>query len=116
MTTETEKPLRDFTLSVRLRADLRERLGFVADRLGVAPSTLASLAIGHYVAAQHAALTASEKTGLAISESIAEQFQELFKSMDKSMDQAAAAGASAVAKLDGAAAGAASPSNLDTYK
>lgn len=112
MTTETEKPLRDFTLSVRLRADLRERLGFVADRLGVAPSTLASLAIGHYVAAQHAALTASEKSGLAISEAIAEQFQELFKSMD----QAAAAGASAVAKLDGAAAGAASPSNLDTYK
>ena len=55
-----EKQLRDFTLSVRLRPDTRERLELVAERLGVASATVASMAIGQYVAAQYAALTASE--------------------------------------------------------
>ena len=74
-----EKQLRDFTLSVRLRPDMRERLDLVAERLGVASATVASMAIGQYVAAQYAALTASEKQGEAMAKSITESLSEIFK-------------------------------------
>jgi predicted transcriptional regulator len=70
-----DKPLRDFTLSVRLRPDMREKLGMVADALGVSPATVASMAIGQYVAAQHTALTAAERTGKAMMEVMAAMLQ-----------------------------------------
>ena len=74
-----EKQLRDFTLSVRLRPDMRERLELVAERLGVASATVASMAIGQYVAAQYAALTASEKQGETMGKAITEALSEIFK-------------------------------------
>lgn len=73
------KQLRDFTLSVRLRPDIRERLELVAERLGVASATVASMAIGQYVAAQYAALTASEKQGESMGKAITEALSEMFK-------------------------------------
>ena len=72
-----EKQLRDFTLSVRLRSDMRERLELVSERLGVAPATVATMAIGQYVAGQYAALTASEKQGDSIGKAISEAFAQL---------------------------------------
>ena len=74
-----ERQLRDFTLSVRLRADMRDRLEFVAERLGVAGATVASMAIGQYVAAQHAALTASEKQGESMGKAITEALTQIFE-------------------------------------
>jgi predicted transcriptional regulator len=70
MTQVQEKVLRDFTLSVRLRPDMREKLGMVADSLGVSPATVASMAIGQYVANQHTAFTAAERTGKAMMEAM----------------------------------------------
>lgn len=70
MTQVQEKVLRDFTLSVRLRPYMREKLGMVADNLGVSPATVASMAIGQYVAAQHTAFTAAERTGKAMMEAM----------------------------------------------
>jgi predicted DNA-binding protein len=72
-----EKQLRDFTLSVRLRSDMRERLELVSERLGVAPATVATMAIGQYVAGQYAALMASEKQGDSIGKAISEAFAQL---------------------------------------
>jgi predicted transcriptional regulator len=74
-----EKQLRDFTLSVRLRADMRDRLEFVAERLGVAGATVASMAIGQYVAAQHAALTASDKQGESMGKAITEALAQILE-------------------------------------
>jgi predicted transcriptional regulator len=79
MANQPEKQLRDFTLSVRLRTDMRERLEFVAERLGVAPATVATMAIGQYVAAQHAALTASERQGESMGKAVTEALSEIFK-------------------------------------
>jgi len=82
-----EKQLRDFTLSVRLRPDTRERLELVAERLGVASATVASMAIGQYVAAQYAALTASEKQGESMGKAITEALAEIFKTQLPESDQ-----------------------------
>jgi predicted transcriptional regulator len=79
MATHEPKQLRDFTLSVRLRPDMRERLELVAERLGVAGATVASMAIGQYVAAQHAALTASEKQGESMGKAITEALAQIFE-------------------------------------
>ena len=79
MAIQEPKQLRDFTLSVRLRPDTRERLELVAERLGVASATVASMAIGQYVAAQYAALTASEKQGESMGKAITEALTEIFK-------------------------------------
>lgn len=78
-TNQPEKQLRDFTLSVRLRADMREKLGFVSDALGVSPATVASIAIGQYVASQHAALTASERQSKNLMDSLIPGMMDLFK-------------------------------------
>lgn len=72
-----EKVLRDFTLSVRLRPDMREKLGTVADSLGVSPATVASMAIGTYVSAQYGALTAAEKQGEAMGKAVTEALSQI---------------------------------------
>jgi len=79
MATQETKQLRDFTLSVRLRADTRDRLELVADRLGVASATVASMAIGQYVAAQYAALTGAERQGETMAKAISDSLSEIFK-------------------------------------
>jgi hypothetical protein len=76
-----EKQLRDFTLSVRLRPDMRERLNFVSEALGVSPATVASMAIGQYVASQHASLTASHKSAESLIQQVAPGMLEMFKTL-----------------------------------
>lgn len=79
MASQPEKQLRDFTLSVRLRPDMRERLVFVSEQLGVSPSTVASFAIGQYVAQQHASLTASKNTIESVFEKLGPELFSMFK-------------------------------------
>ena len=73
-----QKQLRDFTLSVRLRPEMKERLELVAEQLGVASATVASMAIGQYVAAQYTALTAAEKQGQTMGKAVTDALMEIF--------------------------------------
>jgi len=50
------KQQRDFVMSVKLTPDMRDKLAFVSNSLGQAPATVASFAIGQYIATQHAHL------------------------------------------------------------
>ena len=76
-----EKQLRDFTLSVRLRPDMRERLYAVADGLGVSPATVASIAIGQYVANAQASANATTKAIEGMMTSMAPQMAEMFTAL-----------------------------------
>lgn len=80
-TQQTEK--RDFTLSVRLRPDMRERLYSVADGLGVSPATVASVAIGEYVSKAQASANATTKAIEGMMTSMAPQFSELINAMSQ---------------------------------
>ena len=80
-TQQTEK--RDFTLSVRLRPDMRERLYSVADALGVSPATVASIAIGEYVSKAQASANATTKAIEGMMTSMAPQFSELINAMSQ---------------------------------
>jgi len=84
MANQDQKQQRDFTLSVRLRPDTREKLGLVADAFGVSPATVASMAIGQYVATQHASLCASSKAMETMIGSIAPGVLEAIKTMSES--------------------------------
>jgi predicted transcriptional regulator len=66
------KQNRDYIMSVKLTPDMRDKLAFVADALGQAPATVASFAIGQYVAAQSASLTASKAMGESMSNMVGE--------------------------------------------
>lgn len=84
MATQTpEKQLRDFTLSVRLRPDMRERLYSVADALGVSPATVASIAIGQYVANAQASANATTKAIEGMMTGLAPQFADMFKTLSE---------------------------------
>jgi predicted transcriptional regulator len=87
MAVSEPKQLRDFTLSVRLRPDMRERLAFVSDALGVSPATVASMAIGQYVAAQHASLNASKNTIESVMEKMLPEFMENLKNLSESEEE-----------------------------
>ncbi len=76
-----EKQLRDFTLSVRLRPDMRERLYAVADGLGVSPATVASIAIGQYVANAQASANATTKAIEGMMTSMGPQMAEMFTAL-----------------------------------
>lgn len=78
-TQATEK--RDFTLSVRLRPDMRERLYSVADGLGVSPATVASIAIGQYVANAQASANATTKAIEGMMAGMAPQMAEMFSAL-----------------------------------
>jgi predicted transcriptional regulator len=78
-TQATEK--RDFTLSVRLRPDMRERLYSVADGLGVSPATVASIAIGQYVANAQASANATTKAIEGMMAGVGPQMAELFSAL-----------------------------------
>lgn len=77
------KQLRDSTLSVRLRPDMRERLYAVADGLGVSPATVASIAIGTYVATQQASANATTRAIEGMMSSMAPQVTEMFKTLSE---------------------------------
>lgn len=76
-----EKQLRDFTLSVRLRQDMKERLDFVAEQLGVSTATVASMAIGQYVASQYASLTASRNASESMIQQVLPGMLEMLKAI-----------------------------------
>jgi len=78
----TQQPeKRDFTLSVRLRPDMRERLYSVADALGVSPATVASIAIGQYVANSQASSNATNKALEGMISSFGPQMSEMFSAL-----------------------------------
>lgn len=78
----TQQPeKRDFTLSVRLRPDMRERLYAVADALGVSPATVASIAIGQYVANAQASANATTKAIEGMMSTMAPQMAEMFTAL-----------------------------------
>lgn len=78
----TQQPeKRDFTLSVRLRPDMRERLYSVADALGVSPATVASIAIGQYVANAQASANATTKAIEGMMSTMAPQMAEMFTAL-----------------------------------
>ena len=83
MAVQQEKQLRDFTLSVRLRADMRERLYAVGEALGVSPATIASIAIGQYVATQTATLKASKTAIEGVIAHLGPEMSEIFKTIGK---------------------------------
>jgi predicted transcriptional regulator len=78
-----EKQLRDFTLSVRLRPDMRERLYAVADGLGVSPATVASIAIGQYVATAQASTNATTRAIEGMMSSLAPQMADLISTISQ---------------------------------
>jgi predicted transcriptional regulator len=78
-TQQAEK--RDFTLSVRLRPDMRERLYSVADALGVSPATVASIAIGQYVANAQASANATTKAIEGMMTTMGPQMAEMFTAL-----------------------------------
>lgn len=81
-TQQAEK--RDFTLSVRLRPDMRERLYSVADNLGVSPATIASIAIGQYVANAQASANATKTAIEGVMTSVGGQMADMFKTLSES--------------------------------
>jgi len=95
-TQQPEKQLRDFTLSVRLRPDMRERLAFVSDALGVSAATVASMAIGQFVAAQYASLNSSSRAIDSVIEKLGPEFMEFFKSTTDESDTCSSSKASSV--------------------
>ena len=80
-TQQTEK--RDFTLSVRLRPDMRERLYSVADALGVSPATVASIAIGQYVANAQASANATTRAIEGMMTSMGPQLTEMISAISQ---------------------------------
>ena len=80
-TQQTEK--RDFTLSVRLRPDMRERLYSVADGLGVSPATIASVAIGEYVSKAQASANATTKAIEGMMSSLAPHMSEMISTLSQ---------------------------------
>lgn len=81
-TQQAEK--RDFTLSVRLRPDMRERLYSVADGLGVSPATVASIAIGQYVANAQASANATTKAIEGMMATMGPQMTEMLTAITNS--------------------------------
>ena len=78
----TQQPeKRDFTLSVRLRPEMRERLYSVADALGVSPATVASIAIGQYVANAQASANATAKAVEGMISTMTPQMAEMFTAL-----------------------------------
>lgn len=73
------KQQRDFVMSVKLTPDMRDKLTFVANAIGQAPATVASFAIGQYIANQHVHLTVvSDSISKTIS-SLMPLIPEMFK-------------------------------------
>ncbi len=72
---------RSSTLKVMLHPKMHDDLRALAERLGQAPSTLASIALSQYVVQQTAALGASDRAMAGIFESMAPMLKEMFKNV-----------------------------------
>ena len=80
------KQNRDFIMSVKLTNDMRDKLAFVADALGQAPATVASFAIGQYVAAQTAGLKATSVMGESMAKALVPALAEIFQSLNPELE------------------------------
>jgi len=72
---------RSSTLKVMLHPKMHDDLRALAERLGQAPSTLASIALSQYVAQQTAALGASDRAVAGLFEQMTPMFREMFKNV-----------------------------------
>jgi predicted transcriptional regulator len=75
------KQNRDSLMTVKLTAEMKEKLEFVAQALGQAPATVASLAVGQFVATQMASLKASTTHAETLTDALIPQLAELFKNL-----------------------------------
>jgi predicted transcriptional regulator len=71
---------RSSTLKIMLHPKMHEDLRVLADRLGQASATLASIAVSQYVAQQTAAIGASDRAMAGLFESMAPMMQGMFDS------------------------------------
>lgn len=72
---------RSSTLKVMLHPKMHDDLRALAERLGQAPSTLASIALSQYVAQQTAALGASDRAMAGIVQSMAPMMAKMFENV-----------------------------------
>nr|CRY96507.1 hypothetical protein [uncultured prokaryote] len=72
----TSTTKRSSSVKVMLHPDMHEKLRALAEHLGQAPATVASLAVSQYVAQQTVALGATERAMTGFFEALAPQVQE----------------------------------------
>lgn len=70
---------RSSTLKVMLHPKMHDDLRALAERLGQAPSTLASIALSQYVAQQTAAIGATDRAVAGLFESVAPMLAKMFE-------------------------------------
>lgn len=74
---------RSATVKVMLHPDMLEKLRALAQHLGQAPATLASLAVSQFVAQQTAALGASDRAMNSLFESLTPDLRKMIESGSK---------------------------------
>jgi len=79
-----EKQARDFVMSVKLTPDMREKLAYVSKQFGQSPATVASFAIGQYIATQSVALNASENIANKFVSALSPGLTELLNKLTES--------------------------------
>lgn len=76
---------RSSSVKVMLHPDMHEKLRALADALGQAPATIASLAVSQYVLQQTRALGASERAVEGLMASMAPEMTEHLKNLTKGL-------------------------------
>lgn len=79
----TNPKKRSSTLKVMLQPKMHDDLRALADRLGQAPSTLASIALSQYVAQQTAALGASDRALAGLFEQLMPMLQGMVENVSE---------------------------------
>lgn len=72
---------RSSSVKVMLHPDMHDKLRVLAEHLGQAPATVASLAVSQYVAQQTVALGATERAMNGFFESLAPQMREMLEKL-----------------------------------
>ena len=72
---------RSSSVKVMLHPDMHEKLRVLAEHLGQAPATIASLAVSQYVAQQTVALGATERALSGFFDSLAPAAQEMLQKL-----------------------------------
>lgn len=68
-------------MTVKLTEEMRERLIFVSESLGQSPATVASFAIGQYVALQFVSLNSSKSHGQSVIDALTPVLENLFSKL-----------------------------------
>jgi len=78
---------RSQAVKISLTPTAMDKLVFVAETLGIAPSQVAAVAVSEYVAAKAIAFGAAEKTGQQMIEAMTPHMAEMFQKLaDKEID------------------------------